>query len=179
MNFKMNDFYYLSHGGPGSGRYPLGSGDRPYQKFEGSRRKPSGISGYIRSIKEKRSEAKRQKAKEELAKKEKEVEERKRRHDEDKSRVLKEGSAKEVMRYQGELTNQELQSVVTRLNLESQLRSLSNREVSSGMTKINNLMKSLKTGTEWAKTGTDTYNTFAKIYNATEEGQIHPLKIIK
>ena len=27
--------YYISHGGPGSGRYPLGSGERPYQKYEG------------------------------------------------------------------------------------------------------------------------------------------------
>ena len=27
--------YYISHGGPGSGRYPLGSGERPYHKYEG------------------------------------------------------------------------------------------------------------------------------------------------
>ena len=26
MNFKMNDIIWLSHGGPGSGRYPKGSG---------------------------------------------------------------------------------------------------------------------------------------------------------
>lgn len=38
----MNNFNWLAHGGPGSGRYELGSGDRPYQHIGwriGSKRK--------------------------------------------------------------------------------------------------------------------------------------------
>lgn len=174
----MRNFYYLSHGGPGSGRYPLGSGDRPYQKFEGSRRKSGGISGYIKSIKAKKAEAQAQKLRNEELRKAMEAEQRKRQHDADKERVLREGTAVEVMKYQGELTNQELQSAVTRLNLESQLRNMSAKEMKSAMDKVDSVMKTVKTGTEWAKIGTDTYNTFAKIYNATPEGQKNPLTLV-
>lgn len=174
----MNNLYYLSHGGPGSGRYPLGSGDRPYQKFEGSRRKTGGISGYIKTRKAKKAEEQRQKQRNEELRKRLEDEQRKRQHDADKERVLREGSATEVMKYQGELTNQELQNAFTRLNLEAQLRGLSQKEMKSAMNKVDNIMKTIKTGTEWAKIGTDTYNTFVGIYNATPEGQSKPLPFI-
>lgn len=167
----MNNIYYLAHGGPGSGRYPLGSGDRPYQKFEGSRNKSGGISGYIKTRRAKKIEEQRQK-------KRLEDEQKKRQHDADKERVLREGSATEVMKYQGELTNQELQNAFTRLNLEAQLRGLSQKEIKSAMDKVDNVMKTIKTGTEWAKIGTETYNTFAAIYNATPEGQKKPLTLV-
>lgn len=178
VNFKMNEFYYLAHGGPGSGRYPLGSGDRPYQKYEGSRGGSSGISGYIRSVKAKKEEKKMAKATKEAQKKEAEEAERKRILEADKERVLRSGKASEVMRYQGLLTNQELQNAFTRLNLESQIGRLSQAEVKSSMDKIDNIMKTVKTGTEWAKIGTDTYNTIAAIYNATPEGQKKPLTLV-
>lgn len=175
----MNNFYYISHGGPGSGRYPLGSGERPYQKFEGSRRKGStGISGYIKSIKTRKQEEQRQKSAEEAQKRVVDEAERKRQHDADKERVLREGTASEVLQYQGELTNQELQNAFTRLNLEKQLQGLSQKEIESAVDKVDNIMKTIKTGTEWAKIGTDTYNTLAAIYNATPEGQQKPLPLV-
>lgn len=174
----MNNIYYFAHGGPGSGRYPLGSGDRPYQKFEKSRRRSGGISGYIKNRKAKKAEEQQQKQRNEELRKRTEAEQKKRQHDSDKERVLREGSAAEVLKYQGELTNQELQSAVSRLNLESQLRNLSQKEIKTAMDKVDKVMKSIKTGTEWAKIGTDTYNTFAQIYNATPEGREKPLTII-
>ena len=107
-----------------------------------------------------------------------EEEQKKRHHDADKERVLREGSATEVLKYQGELTNQELQNAVNRLTLESNLRSLSQKETKSAIDKVDEIMKTIKTGTEWAKIGTDTYNTFATIYNATPEGQSKPLTLV-
>lgn len=178
VKFKMNDIYYLIHGGPGSGRYPLGSGERPYQKFEGSRQKSGGISGYIKSIKTKKAEEQARKQQAEENKKRLEEEQRRRQHEADKERVLRKGTATEVMRYQGELTNQELQNAFTRLNLESQLRNLSQKEMKSTMDKIDSIMKTVKTTTEWAKIGTDTYNTIAAIYNTTSEGQKKPLTLV-
>lgn len=174
----MNEFYYLAHGGPGSGRYPLGSGERPYQKYEGSRSGSSGLSGYIRSVKEKKEEKRQRKAAKEAQKKEAEEAERRRILEADKERVLRSGKASEVMRYQGQLTNQELNSAFTRLNLERQIGRLSKEEVKSTMDKVDDIMKAVKTGTEWAKIGTDTYNTFAQIYNATPEGQKAPLTLV-
>lgn len=174
----MNNIYYLAHGGPGSGRYPLGSGDRPYQKFEGSRRKSASISDYIKTRRAKKAEEQQQKKRNEELRKKMDDEEKKRKHDADKERVLREGTATEVMKYQGELTIQELQNAFTRLNLESNLRKLSQKEMKSAMDKIDNIMSAVKTGTEWAKIGTDTYNTFAAIYNATPEGKSKPLTLV-
>lgn len=173
----MDNIYYLSHGGPGSGRYPLGSGERPYQKFENQRHR-KGIVGYIQSKKAKKAEEEQQKQRNLELQKRMEEDQKKRQHDADKERVLREGTATEVMRYQGELTNQELQNAFTRLNLEAQLRHLSQKETKSAMDKVDNIMKTVKTGTEWAKIGTDTYNTFAAIYNATPEGQKNPLTLV-
>lgn len=175
----MSNIYYLSHGGPGSGRYPLGSGDRPFQKFEGSNGKGGGIRGYIQSRRAKKLEAKEQKARNEELRKRMEEEQKRRQHELDKERVLKKGSAIEVARYQGELTNQELQNVVTRLNLESQLSGYVQKETKTAVDKVDNIMKTVKTGTEWAKIGTDTYNTIAAIYNATPDGQKKPLTLVK
>ena len=178
VKFKMNNIYYLVHGGPGSGRYPLGSGERPYQRLEGSRKRSGGVSGYLMSLKTKRLESENQKRRADEFKKSMTLEEKKRQLEADKERVLREGSATEVMRYQGQLTNQELQSAFTRLNLESQLRNLSQKEIRSTMDKIDGIMRNVKTGTEWAKIGTDTYNTIAAIYNATPEGQKNPLTLV-
>ena len=178
----MNNIYYLSHGGPGSGRYPWGSGDRPYQRLEKSRstssKARSGLSGYLQSRKARKIEAQKQKAKVEAQKRAVKEAEEKRKLEADKERVLREGSATEVLKYQGQLTNQELQTAFTRLNLEKQLANLSQKEMKSAMDKVDGVMKTIKVGTEWAKIGTDSYNAFARIYNATPEGQRKPLTLI-
>lgn len=142
-----------------SGRYPWGSGARPFQ---------SG-GGPISKRQSKKSEKTRAKQEAKMTPEEREAE---------KQRVLKTGSASEILRYKGELSNQEMQQAVTRLNLEAQLSNLSAKEIESGMQKIDKVMKGVKTGTEWVKIGTDTYNTFAKLYNATEEGQKNPLTLV-
>lgn len=138
----------------------------------------SGISGYIKAKNQEKADAAAQKERNEQFRKAMEEEQKKRQHDANKERVLREGTATEVLRYQGELTNQELQNAVNRLNLESSLRGLSQREMKSAMDKVDGIMKKIKTGTEWAKIGTDTYNTFAAIYNATPEGQNKPLTLV-
>lgn len=170
----MNEFYYLSHGGPGSGRYPWGSGDRPYQRLEGSRRRSSGISGYIQSRREKKAETQRQKQISEARKKAEEAAERKRQHDADKERVLRSGTATEVLKYQGELTNKELQDAYSRIDWERKLSSFSADEIASGMRKVDKAMQNLKTVNNWSSILTDSYNTMASVYNITEEGKKNP-----
>lgn len=165
----MNNVYYLAHGGPGSGRYPLGSGDRPYQKFEGSGKKSGGISGYI-------SEKKRQKREEQKKK----VAEQKKQHLEDKERVLKEGTPKEVSKYKGELTKQELQDVYSRLNFERLIDQMSPEEKKNAWDNVKKVANAVKETTEWVTTGVVAYNTFASIWNATGEDRNLPvIKIAK
>lgn len=133
-----------------------------------------GLSGVIQRSKEKKAVKKRN----ENLKKAREASVEKRRLEADKSRVLREGSATEVMKYKGKLTNQELQTAVTRLNLERTLSDLSARERQSNMDRIDNAMKKVKKVTDWTKTGTDAYNTMVKIYNTTDAGRTSPLRPI-
>lgn len=142
------------------------------------KQRDGGISGYIRKKKQEKADAAAQKERNEQLRKAMEAEQKRRHHDADKERVLREGTAAEVLKYQGELTNQELQYAVNRLNLESSLKGLSQKEMKSAMDKVDGIMKTIKTGTEWAKIGTDTYNTFASIYNATPDGQNKPLTLV-
>lgn len=133
-----------------------------------------GISGMVQRHKQKKAVKRRN----ENLKKGREKAAENRRLEADKERVLKSGSATEVMKYKGKLTNQELQSAVTRLNLEKQLGELSAREMKSNMDKIDNAMKTVKKVTDWTKTGTEAYNTMVKVYNSTEAGRRDPLRPI-
>lgn len=147
-----------------SGRYPYGSGERPFQ-------------GLSRPFRKMTASAAQKKAAKARARK-KEEDEAKKKHEENKGKILRAGRASEVLQYQGELTNQELQDVVTRLRLEGDLRKYSKAEVQSGLAKVDEIMKTVKTGTEWVKIGTDAYNSLAEIYNATDEGKSKPLTLI-
>lgn len=173
-----NNLYYLAHGGPGSGRYPLGSGERPYQKYEGSGKRKGGLTGYIRERKAKKEEARVQQAKQEALRRQAEKAQEERRLEADKQRVLRSGTASEVMRYQGRLTNKELEDAYKRLDWESKLISLSQKEVKSNIDKVDEIMKNVQTITGWGKIGTDTYNTIAAIYNASPEGKKKPLTLV-
>lgn len=187
VTFKMNYYpeynqttmtsYELYHYGikRRSGRYPYGSGEDPYQGESKAKRR--SLLGLLPSRK-----------KEELK-----MEDRKvlrkggiRKEDTDeqtlkanKSRILQSGSATEVLKYRGKLTNAELKQVTERLNMEQKLMDASKKEIQSNMQKIDDYMKTLKTFNEWASVGTDTYNTIVSIYNATPEGKKKPLTQIE
>ena len=82
----------------GSGRYPLGSGDRPNQRW---------VAFGSKSRAGEKSEA-------------------------DKQRAIKSGTARDVLRYKGELTNKELQDAVNRLRLEKQLEEINHETINKG-----------------------------------------------
>lgn len=168
----MNNIYYLSHGGPGSGRYPLGSGNRPYQKFEGSRRTSRGIISYIKNKKAEKSRIETQKR---IIEEEKEA----KRLEENKERVLRSGTASEVMQYKGKIPNNELQEAVNRLRLENQLSSYAEQEVKSALDNLKKLQTYTNVGSSLAKDGIELYNSLASIYNATERGREKPLTLIR
>lgn len=179
VKFKMTEYYYISHGGPGSGRYPLGSGDRPYQKFEKSRRGFGGISGYIQSRKARKAEAQRQKEYEEAQRKRIEYEKEEKRLEADKERVLRSGTAQEVMRYKGRLTNQELGTVAERLRLEKQISGYSSDEIKTALDKMKTIQAYTNVGAALAKDGVSIYNSFVSLYNSTSAGKKDPLTPVK
>lgn len=174
----MSNNYYLVHGGPGSGRYPLGSGDRPYQKFEGKNGKRSGIAGYIQSRRAKKFEDQRLKQIKEQQRLKREQEENEKRLAADKERVLRSGSPEEVMRYKGQLSNKEWNEVAERLRLERQVSGYAEQDVKDALDKLKKVQAYTNVGSALAKDGIELWNSFAGIYNATPEGQKKPLTLI-
>lgn len=172
------NFYYLSHGGPGSGRYPWGSGDRPYQRLEKGKQH-RGIMGYVKAKKAQKAEEQLQKDMAEARKRAAAEEERKKRLEADKERVLRAGSAREVLQYQGMLTNKELQDAYSRIDWEKRLSSIAASEIQTNMQKMDKAMSNLKTINNWGSTLTDSYNLMAAVYNATKEGKKDPWPEIK
>lgn len=142
-----------------SGRYPWGSGKRPFQS-----------GGGPASSKKTKKELAAEKAKETRAKN--------KAHEEEKQRVLREGNATEVLGLKSELTTKEMSDALERIRITSQLESYSKKEVQSFMNKVDDVMQGVKTTTNWIKIGTDTYNTLAKLYNATDEGKKKPLTLV-
>lgn len=151
----------LCHVGmPGrSGRYPWGSGDRPYQRLEGKKQKKK--SGLFK--KKKKESENRPLTPEEIKKRAAERKE-----------AVKKGSAANALKFQGEFTNAELEQLTKRIDLERKLIKQASEEAKTNMQKIDKAMQTLKSVNEWGKIGTDTYNLLASFYNATEEGRKNP-----
>lgn len=173
----INEFYHYGVRGK-SGRYPWGSGGRPYQRLEQPKKQGSSITEYIRKRKREKEEAKAAASATEKAKAEQDEARAKEEFIRKKEEALRVGSASDILKFKGSLTNQEMQNAVTRLNLESQLSSLSSRETNAVVKEVDQIMKGVKMGTEWVNTGMNAYNTLAKIYNSTEGGKNKPLTII-
>lgn len=107
--------------------------------------------------------AEEKKKQEELEKKEAN---RKKEFEENKEKILMSGSASDVLKYKGLLTNQELQTAVNRLNYEKQLSDIKASEVKDGWDKMDKTMKRVGQMTDWLKKGSEAYNTMAKVSNA-------------
>lgn len=164
--------FYISHGGPGSGRYPLGSGERPYQKFEGKGRKSSGgIRGYIRSRKEKKIEEQKEKIRKLEKKRTEELEK-------NKERILRTGTPDEVASLRGMLTSKEMDDVYKRLDFERKLSSLSNNQQESNVKKLKDIANKLETGGKLVSAGIDLWNQISSAYNATPNGREKPLTLV-
>lgn len=157
-------------------------GFRRYQPY------PKGYKGggkFVGKVVQKYKKAKQTKQKKKNLEKARKAKAEKKRIDDEnkkleanKEQVLKSGSAREVLKYKGKLTNIELRDALSRLDMESRLKDHAKKEIKSNMDKIDDAMKNVKKTTEWVKTGTDMYNSMARIYNTTDEGQRHPWRLV-
>lgn len=84
-----------------------------------------------------------------------------------KKRALESGSAADVLKFKGKLTNQELQQAVFRINMERQLSDISAKETKTGLDKAEQFMNKVDRVNKMVGKGVDAYNTVAKILNST------------
>lgn len=86
-------------------------------------------------------------------------EETKARHDTERERVLREGSATEVFQFRNELSNQELSNALNRIKWTNELARLAAEESEKGWKSIDQVMKKVGNVKDWTRTGVDFYKT--------------------
>lgn len=147
----------------GRKRYGVGDPRQPSKEIEKPKKK---------SFKERREEKKRAKArtealerarqakiaKAEAAKRQAELEAK-------KEKVLSSGKASDVMQYQGQLSNKELNDALSRIRMERELSSFSAQEKKSNWEKMDSFMGKVDKIAKYAQVGTKFYNNAALIAN--------------
>lgn len=142
-------------------------------------RQQLSLGGYIKKRKEKKTAEKSAKQKAENLRKAREAAAAKRKHEADKERVLQSGSATELLKYKGELTNKEYEQACKRIEWENKISDYSAKELKSKMNELDKIMNNVKTINNWTSIATDSYNLMASIYNATPEGKKNPWELVK
>jgi len=159
----MNDF--LMHAGVskrdgakvGSGRYPLGSGKRPYQ----------GTGGKPMSRREQRRQAKKAKknsSPEKLSKEE--------FTDEIRQDIIARGDVKAAFANRQYMSNQDIDNVIARYEKESKLKGLAVKDIKTGKDYIDKITDYMNTATRFTSAGIGLYNNTAKIVNAMGDSNL-------
>ena len=86
-----------------------------------------------------------------------------------KQKALKTGSATEVLKFKGDLTQQEMQSAISRIRWEQDMANLSDKETASGKTKADEFFNKVEKATKYADTSIKAWNTVANVYNAVNK----------
>lgn len=101
------------------------------------------------------------------------------RFQEKKDRLLRAGSASEILEYKEFFTDQELANVVNRLRSVDSLKSMSKKEMTKTFEQVDEVMKKARMVSEWGDTGIKLFNQMAGLYNSTAEGKKKPITSIK
>lgn len=159
-------------------------GVRRYQNKDGSltaagkKRYGSSRMGIFEARRYRKKQAEAVKKRQATIQAKKDAEEEARHHEEEKRNAITSGKASDIAKFQNELSNQELQDALRRLDLKRQLNSLSEAEtpkVQTGMDRLEAAMKKAKRASDIAENGIRAYNTFAKINNTFSKNKKLPI----
>jgi hypothetical protein len=151
-----------------SGRYPYGSGDRPYQGESTAFRLKKKAESLGKSIKAARTKHKRRKAA---------AKARQAKIDKAKKAEALEKNKKNpnwVKSHMNELTNDELKAMTDRLNVENNYRDAFIKKLNTGKAYTDFILGYVQTGIN----AVDNYNKVAKLINGDKEEGEKPLPII-
>lgn len=158
----MNNVYLEHHGVKG-----MKWGVRRYQRSDGSLT-PLGKVRY-RTDKDFKTKINRQRS----AEKARQARLAKKQHEADKERVVKSGSASELLKYKGELTPQEMTSAWSRIQWEQNMKGAADKE-SVGKSRVNRAIEKIGDVTDGAQTVIKGYNTIANVINAFKTDTLLP-----
>ncbi len=122
-----------------SGRYPYGSGDRPYQDSEVPKKKK-------RIFGRKKEEQQAKEKVKQLSKNEKE-------------NLLREGTASDVLKYKNQLSNDELVRALNRIKTTESLKTYSRIQADEVWRRVDSVINKVGKVTSWAQTGVNAKRT--------------------
>ena len=101
----------------------------------------------------------------------------KKEHEEAKKTALAKGSAKDILKFKGELTNKELQDAYNRIDYEQKLSSLSAKETKTIWDKISSISDKLGKAKDFAEKGINLWNIYVKMHNSLsdDDAQLTPI----
>lgn len=164
---------YLAHYGILGMRW----GIRRFQNKDGSLtaagRKRAGVGEKTGNARHKPSSAKKL-AKQRAAALEKarQAKAAKKEYEINKKEALAKGSAADILKFKGDLSPQELQSALTRINLEKQLSQIASADTKNAWDKVNSVTDKMGRMINLTSKGIDAWNTFAKISNSFSEAKL-------
>ena len=149
-----------------SGRYPYGSGERPYQGESTAfrlKKKAEALGTKVEVLKKKRRIAKavatrKKNRRDKLAEERKAIREEKRQKKAAEKRAKNSRDPKYIKKHLDEFTNDELREIKNRLNVESDYHDAYIRKINRGKNYVDAILG-------YAETGMKAYNTTAKIIN--------------
>lgn len=155
--------------------YPKGYSGSGKEVGEAKKVKQRGLGGYLA----RRKEAKITKEQEKVAAEKKTQQIKnlakarqaaadKRNYEAEKARVLREGTATEVLQYKKEFTNQELSDAINRIRMTDQLTSLSQKELDESWKRIDDAMKKVQMVNSWITVGFNTVDSADRIKRALD-----------
>lgn len=89
-----------------------------------------------------------------------------------KKTALSSGSAKDILEFKGDLTNNELQTAIARINFEKQLADISAKDTKTWQDKVKDIGDSVETIDKAAQKGIGAWNTVAKIVNSLSDTEL-------
>lgn len=161
-------------------------GIRRFQNKDGSltdagrKRQTLGERIHARKVKKKRVAAleKARQVKAEKKKLEDEQKEKQKIYEEEKQKALKSGSARDLLKFRGDLTKQEMDAAWARIQWEQNITGAAEKEmakeIAAGKARTEKFMNNVKTATDYARTGIKAWNTIANVHNALNTGNLWP-----
>lgn len=145
-----------------SGRYPYGSGERPYQSLEGSKSSKKAVKAYNKEV----QKLIKKKAKEDAASKKKAEREQK---EQEQKEAREKKKREEVLRNPGKLkerqydyTEEEVQEALRRFDWDQKLHEYNQKRLKRGADYMSTFVKYMSTGTAMYNLGANAYNAFNK-----------------
>lgn len=89
-------------------------------------------------------------------------------HEKARKKAIESGSATEVLKFKGEYTKAEMDSIKSRLDWEQQMSNMSVKETEASKQRLKNFMGKVENATNYAQTGIKAYNTLANIFNGVK-----------